>query len=73
MSSSEKTDCSYTFAKVSDSESGGAFPVTATITYQVDWTCAGTCTTKNGSLGEVDGPSSQSAIRVGERQSVVVR
>ena len=51
---------------------GEEFPVTATIKYQVDWTCAGACFTGSGSLGQVDGPTSTSAIRVGERQSVVV-
>jgi hypothetical protein len=72
MSSSAQTDCSYTFQKVSDFQPGGEFPVTATIKYQVDWTCAGACSTGSGSLGQVDGPTSTSAIRVGERQSVVV-
>jgi hypothetical protein len=72
MSSSAQTDCSYTFQKVSDFQPGDEFPVTATIKYLVDWTCAGACSTGSGSLGQVDGPTSSSAIRVGERQSVVV-
>jgi hypothetical protein len=73
MSSSEKTDCSYTFQRVSDFEPDGEFPVSSTLTYQVDWTCSGTCLIGSGTLGEVDGLPGTSAIRVGERQSVVVR
>jgi len=41
--------------------------------YQVDWTCAGGCLGDNGTLGEVPGVPGAAAIRVGERQSVVVR
>ncbi len=67
----EKTDCSYTYEHVSSYEPGGKFPVEATIVYQVDWTCRGTCTQRGGTLGEVDGLTGRSAIRVSERQSVV--
>ena len=73
MSSSEQTDCSYTFDQVSDSQPEDAFPVTATLTYQVDWVCNGACLTPDGTLGEVDGVPANAAIRVGERQSVVIR
>ena len=55
MSSSEQTDCSYTFDQVSDGQPDGEFAVTSTLTYQVDWTCSGACLTGNGTLGEVDG------------------
>lgn len=73
MTNSERTDCSHTFDQVSDFEPQGVFPVTSTITYQVDWVCNGACLMANGTLGAVPGPTSQDAIRVGERQSVVVR
>ena len=73
MSSSEQTDCSYTFDQVSDGQADGEFAVSSTLTYQVDWTCSGVCLTGNGTLGEVDGLPGAAAIRVGERQSVVVR
>lgn len=73
MGSAATTDCSYTFQKVSDFQPNGEFPVTAQITYQVDWTCSGTCIEAGGTLGEVAGFTSEpSAIRVGERQSVVI-
>lgn len=72
MSSSEKTDCSYTFEKVSDFEADGQFKVTSTLTYQVDWVCSGACIAGSGTLGQVDGLPGVSAIRVGERQSVVI-
>jgi hypothetical protein len=73
MSSQEETDCFFTFDSVSDSRPGDRFPVTATLTYQVDWTCSGACLAGAGSLGEVDSLPGQTAIRVGERQSVVVQ
>lgn len=73
MSSRLSTDCSYTFDLVSASEPDGRFGVTATLTYEVDWACSGACLSDAGSLGEVDSLPGQSAIRVGERQSVVVK
>ena len=72
MTSRDRTDCSYRFKGVSDHRQGGAFDVTATLTYAVSWTCSGACMVQSGSLGEVDGLPGRSAIRVGERQSVVV-
>lgn len=72
MSDAESTDCSFTFDVVSDGQPADAFPVTAVLTYDVDWTCSGACTSGAGSLGEVDGPVGVGALRVGERQSVVV-
>lgn len=74
MSSEEQTDCSYVFQHVSDFQPNGVFPVTATISYAVSWTCSGTCIAGAGALGEIPGFTSDvSTIRVGERQSVVVR
>lgn len=74
MSSDEQTDCSYAFQHVSDFEPNDVFPVTATISYAVNWTCSGTCIAAAGTLGEIPGfTSDASIIRVGERQSVVVR
>lgn len=74
MSSDEQTDCSYTFQQVSNFQADGVFNVTATISYAVSWTCSGTCIASAGTLGEVPGFTSDlSTIRVGERQSVVVR
>ncbi|GAW48039.1 MULTISPECIES: hypothetical protein [unclassified Nocardioides] len=73
MSSSETTDCSYAFQKVSDFQPEGEFPVTAQITYKADWTCSGVCIDGGGTLGEVPGfVSDPTATRVGERQSVVI-
>jgi hypothetical protein len=72
MPKGSKTDCSYTYKQVSDFEPDKKFKVAATITYQVDWTCAGNCTIDEGTLGQVPGPIGGAAIRVSERQSVVV-
>jgi hypothetical protein len=73
MGDEEQTDCSYTFTQISAGETSDAFPVTSTLMYQVDWTCAGGCLEDAGTLGEVSGLPGAAGIRVGERQSVVVR
>ena len=72
MPRGSKTSCSYTYKRVSDFEPDKKFKVAATITYQVDWTCAGNCSIDEGTLGHVRGPTGGAAIRVSERQSVVV-
>jgi hypothetical protein len=72
MTSVERTDCSYAYQRVSDFEPNRVFPVAVNLVYQVDWTCSGACLTASGSLGEVDGPTANGSIRVGERQSVVI-
>lgn len=68
MGDSARTDCSFTFDRVSDAD---GFAVSAVLTYQADWTCAGACLAGGGTLDEVDGLPGAAAIRVGERQSVV--
>ena len=72
MSSAEQTDCSYTWEQTSDGQPADAFPISSTLTYQVDWVCTGACLTGAGTLGEVDGLPGGAAIRVSERQSVVI-
>lgn len=72
MSDSITTDCSYTYKKVSDFQPDKKFKVSVHLQYQVDWACSGECLVDNGTLGINSGPSAGSAIRVGERQSVVV-
>ena len=72
MSDAQVTDCSFSFRHVSLAKPGDEFPVSATLTYQVDWVCAGACLVAAGTLGEVDGLPGTSAIQVSERQSVVV-
>jgi hypothetical protein len=72
MTSRAATECSYTFETVSSGQPGEAFAVAATLTYDVNWTCSGACLVGAGSLGEVDSLPGRTAIRVGERQSVVV-
>lgn len=72
MPRGSKTTCSFIYKQVSDFEPDNKFQVAATITYQVDWTCAGDCLANAGTLGAVPGPTGGAAIRVSERQSVVV-
>lgn len=67
---SATTDCSYTFSHVSDFQPNKQFPVSAAISFDASWTCTGRCTTTGGDLGAVTGPTANSAIRVGEIQTV---
>lgn len=73
MTDAARTDCSYSWSTPSNRERGGTFGLTATLMYEVTWTCSGACLITDGSLGQVPGPTATGAIRVGERQSVVVR
>ncbi len=66
------TDCSYEYTKISDFEPGKKFRISATITYQAEWTCEGECLADEGDLGEVPSAAGGAAISVGERQSVVI-
>ena len=67
------TPCSYAYERTSGSQPGGVFSISATIRYQVDWTCSGACSEGSGSLGQVDAPAGTGTIRVLQRQTVVVR
>src|SRR5699024_7893677 len=66
MPDGSKTDCSYTYSRVSDFEPGKKFDISATITYHVEWTCSGDCLADQGSLGDVDGLPGTSTIGVSE-------
>jgi hypothetical protein len=72
MGERARTDCSYTYQRVSDFEPGGVFGVAVRLFYRVDWTCTGNCITGSGSLGEVTGRPATGTVRVGERQTVIV-
>jgi hypothetical protein len=45
--------------------------VSATLVYEVTWTCAGVCLSESGDLGEVPSVTSDAVIEVIERQTVV--
>ena len=72
MPKGSKTSCSYTYKQISDFQPDKKFKIAATITYKADWTCEGDCLADDGTLGQVPGPTGGAAIRVSERQSVVV-
>lgn len=72
MRKGSTSSCSYKYTKVSDFEPGNTFKVTATLTYQVDWQCTGTCLANSGTLGQVPGLPGTAQEQVGERQSVLV-
>lgn len=73
MTDAASTDCGYTYTVTSDSQPGQVFAVSGRIAYQVDWTCAGACTSHAGTLGLVNGPAGVGRLRVLQRQTVVVR
>jgi hypothetical protein len=73
MTDAAATSCSYTYDRTSRSQPGGVFTITATIRYEVDWSCAGACPVTSGSIGLVDAPVGSGTIRVLQRQTVVVR
>jgi hypothetical protein len=73
MTDAASTTCGYTYKETSDSEPHGRFQITATIRYQVTWSCSGTCPTNGGDLGLVNAPVGASTMRVLQRQTVVVR
>jgi hypothetical protein len=73
MGDSAVTRCGYTYEQTSEDERGGVFDVTATIDYEVDWTCTGVCTTDSGSLGTVAAPVGTGTMRVLQSQTVVLR
>jgi hypothetical protein len=73
MAEAASTTCGYTYEETSDTEPQGQFHITATIRYQVTWSCSGTCPTNGGDLGLVDAPAGASTMRVLQRQTVVVQ
>jgi hypothetical protein len=73
MSDAATTTCGYTYKASSAGRPDGRFSISATIRYQVTWTCTGACPTTGGDLGLVDAPAGSSTMRVLQRQTVVVR
>lgn len=73
MSDTATTTCGYTYKTSSAGQSDGRFAISATIRYQVTWTCSGACPTTGGDLGLVDAPAGTSTLRVLQRQTVAVR
>jgi hypothetical protein len=72
MSDVATTTCGYTYETTSTDQPDGRFAISATIRYQVTWTCTGACPTASGDLGLVDAPAGSSTLRVLQRQTVVV-
>jgi hypothetical protein len=73
MSDTATTSCGYAYQTSSAGQPDGRFAISATIRYQVTWTCSGACPTTRGDLGLVDAPAGSGTLRVLQRQTVVVR
>lgn len=75
----ESSYCSYTYAtssvhqpQVGADVNDRPYRVTATVTYQVSWVCAGQCGAQTaGTVGAVNGPTTRTPLVVGEIQTVV--
>jgi hypothetical protein len=75
----ESSDCSYTYAtssvhqpQVGSDVNDRPYTVSTTVTYQVSWTCTGQCGGQGaGTVGAVNGPTTDSPLVVGEIQTVV--
>ena len=72
MTDTATTDCGHTYRAISTGQTDGLFHLTAALTYRVDWTCRGACTTRAGTLGQVRAPAGGGRIRSVQRQTVVV-
>lgn len=69
----EESYCGCTYSHTSVGEPDDAFDVTATLRYEVTWTCSGVCIADAGTLDElVTSPTQSVAYPVTERQTVVV-
>ena len=68
--SAQQTSCSYTYRQSSAGQPGGAFPVTATVSWQVTWTATGVAAGQPaaGNLGVVT-RSSTANVRVAEAEA----
>ena len=73
MSDAVTTSCGYVYETTSVDQPEGRFGVSATIRYQVTWTCTGACPTTGGDLGLVDAAAGSGTLRVLQRQTVVIR
>ncbi|MEO7844362.1 MAG: hypothetical protein ABIR82_03410, partial [Nocardioides sp.] len=72
MGDSAVTTCSYAYTAMDDPE-GDTHVVSARIVYQIDWTCAGACSTGQGSLGMVRARAGEpTSIEVLQRQTVTI-
>lgn len=70
-SEQQHSDCTYTYSQSSNGEPGGAYALTATVTWHVTWSATGVPAgvPANGDLGNVQ-RSTSAALRVGEVQAL---
>lgn len=62
--------CTYTYQRSSAGQPGGSYKITATITWNVSWTCAGSdCDSAGGDLGQESRSSVPTPLIVGEIQT----
>lgn len=63
--------CSYTYARSSAAQPGGAYQISATVTWDVSWTCTGACDTPAGTYPDPTmSMTTHTTLTVGEIQTV---
>ncbi|RFS84800.1 hypothetical protein D0T12_14865 [Actinomadura spongiicola] len=68
--SRDGTACHYTYKRSSAGQPGGRYEITATVSWNVTWTCQGTdCDSSGGDLGEQTMTSQPTPLIVGEIQT----
>lgn len=68
--SKDGKSCNYTYQRASASQPGGSYQITASITWDVAWTCEGAdCDSAGGSLGVNSIPSAPTPLVVSEIQT----
>jgi hypothetical protein len=62
--------CAYTYRHASLRQPGRVYKVTATLYYEIDWSCSGACDAPRGRLGELPA-SGRTTLGVNEIQAIV--
>lgn len=68
--SKEKETCTYTYRRSSSGHAGGAYQITATVTWKLHWTCEGAdCDSDGGTLSDQTRTSQPTPLIVSEIQT----
>ncbi|MFC6934211.1 hypothetical protein ACFQHO_30285 [Actinomadura yumaensis] len=68
--SKEGKSCNYTYRRSSAQQPGGSYKITATVIWNVSWTCEGAaCDDDGGALGTMQMTSAPTPLTVGEIQT----
>lgn len=71
-SDAETSSCGHEYQHTTVDQPGGAYAVTATMTWSASWTCQGDCIATGGDLGTIESESESAQLEVRQRQSLVI-